>query len=273
MQHAGRDLLRLSPAELRRVRGGRIAMVFQDPMTSLNPVFTHRLAARRSARAAPGPARPRRRARRAIELLERVGIPAAAQRIDAYPHELSGGMRQRVMIALALAGEPEVLIADEPTTALDVTIQAQILDLIADLQREFAMGVLLITHDLGVVAQVADEVHVMYAGRIVESGPALAVFDAPSARLHARPDACDAERRQRVGGDAGRDPRCRAAPGTTVAGMRLRAALRLRAARMRTGPAARGDRLRRWRAPRALPAGRGRARRDLSGAGHDGAGR
>jgi oligopeptide/dipeptide ABC transporter ATP-binding protein len=176
--HGGRDLLRLSQAELRRVRGGSIAIVFQDPMTSLNPVFRIGWQIVESLQLHRG-MRGRAARQRAIELLERVGIPAPAQRIDAYAHELSGGMRQRAMLALALAGEPELLIADEPTTALDVTIQAQILDLLADLQREFDMGLLLITHDLGVVAQVADQVHVMYAGRIVESGSALAVFDAP----------------------------------------------------------------------------------------------
>jgi len=178
VRHRGRELLGLPPGAMRQVRGGSIAMVFQDPMTSLNPVFTvgwqlaealslHRGLQGRAARA------------RGIELLERVGVPAPAQRFDAYPYELSGGMRQRAMIALALAGEPEVLIADEPTTALDVTIQAQILDLIATLQRDLGMAVLLITHDLGVVAQVADDVHVMYAGRIVESGPVTELFERP----------------------------------------------------------------------------------------------
>jgi oligopeptide transport system ATP-binding protein len=164
----GRDLLRLSEAELRRVRGAEIAMVFQDPMTSLNPVLPvglqlvealefHRGASRRAAR------------RRAVELLDLVGIPAAARRLDDYPHQFSGGMRQRVMIAMAISCEPKLLIADEPTTALDVTIQAQILDLLRRLRRELGMALILITHDLGVVAGICDRVNVMYAGRIVEA--------------------------------------------------------------------------------------------------------
>ena len=174
----GRDLLKLPEAELRRVRGGEIAMVFQDPMTSLNPVLPvglqlvaalefHRGASRRAAR------------RRAIELLELVGIPAPARRIDDYPHQFSGGMRQRVMIAMAISCQPKLLIADEPTTALDVTIQAQILDLIGRLRRELGMAVILITHDLGVVAGMCDRVHVMYAGHIVESSDVVSVFRDP----------------------------------------------------------------------------------------------
>jgi peptide/nickel transport system ATP-binding protein len=178
IQLGGQELTRLGEKELRAIRGRRIGMIFQEPMTSLNPVFTagdqiveavraHRSVTRRAARA------------RAIELLSRVGIPAPEERVDAYPHQLSGGMRQRVMIAIALAGEPELLIADEPTTALDVTIQAQILDLLSSLQREMAMSVLLITHDLGVVAEHAHEVVVMYAGRVVERSPARALFGEP----------------------------------------------------------------------------------------------
>ncbi|MEO8040370.1 MAG: ABC transporter ATP-binding protein [Betaproteobacteria bacterium] len=174
----GRDLRTLNEAEMRAVRGDRIAMIFQEPMTALNPVFTvgeqiveavrqHRSMDRRTAW------------RRTVELLERVRIPDAARRAHDYPHRLSGGMRQRVMIAMALACEPKILIADEPTTALDVTIQAQILDLIGELKRDSSMGVLLITHDLGVVAQHAQRVAVMYAGRIVEQGPITALFDRP----------------------------------------------------------------------------------------------
>jgi peptide/nickel transport system ATP-binding protein len=174
----GQELTRLGEKALRGIRGRRIGMIFQEPMTSLNPVFTvgdqiveavraHRSVSRSAARA------------RAIELLVRVGIPAPAERVDAYPHQLSGGMRQRVMIAIALAGEPELLIADEPTTALDVTIQAQILDLLSNLQHELGMSVLLITHDLGVVAEHAHEVVVMYAGRVVERSPASALFGEP----------------------------------------------------------------------------------------------
>ena len=159
-------------------RGDQMAMIFQEPMTSLNPVLRiggqiaeaverHRGCTREKARA------------RALEMLQRVGIPAAEQRMDEFPHQLSGGMRQRVMIAMALANEPSMLIADEPTTALDVTVQAQILDLIAELQAETGMGMILITHDLGVVAEVATNVAVMYAGHIVEYGSAADIFDDP----------------------------------------------------------------------------------------------
>jgi peptide/nickel transport system ATP-binding protein len=172
------DLLSTGKRRMADLRGDRIAMVFQEPMSSLNPAFTvgdqiaeavrrHRGSDRRAARA------------RALEMLRRVGIPAAERRLDDYPHQLSGGMRQRVMIAMALANDPAVLIADEPTTALDTTIQAQILELIRELQRETGTAVLLISHDLGVVAEVASEVAVMYAGKIVEHGPAEAVFEDP----------------------------------------------------------------------------------------------
>jgi oligopeptide transport system ATP-binding protein len=171
----GRDLLRSSEDELRSIRGNRISMIFQDPLTSLNPYLTigrqltevlelHRELHPRDARA------------RAREMLDRVGIAEAERRMAAYPHELSGGMRQRVMIAMALLCEPDVLIADEPTTALDVTIQAQILLLIQQLQRDSGTSVILITHDLGVVAGIADRVLVMYAGRVVEGAPTDALF-------------------------------------------------------------------------------------------------
>jgi peptide/nickel transport system ATP-binding protein len=176
--YKGRDLMGLSQNQMRTVRGAEIAMIFQDPMTSLNPVYkvgwqieeqlhAHERLARRAARA------------RAIDLLGAVGIPGAAQRIDDYPHQFSGGMRQRVMIAIALACNPDLLIADEPTTALDVTIQAQILALIDRLKVEFGSAVILITHDMGVVAQIAETVAVMYAGQIVEQGGVDAVFAQP----------------------------------------------------------------------------------------------
>jgi oligopeptide/dipeptide ABC transporter ATP-binding protein len=174
----GRDLLKLSNAEMRDVRGNDIAMIFQDPMTSLNPVFTvgeqiaealrlHRKLSRSAARAA------------AIDAMREVAIPDPELRASDYPHQLSGGMRQRVMIAMALACDPKVLIADEPTTALDVTIQAQMLELLNELRRTRELAVLLITHDLGVVAEVADRVAVMYTGQVVEASPVDALFARP----------------------------------------------------------------------------------------------
>ncbi|GAA3505954.1 ABC transporter ATP-binding protein [Streptomyces prasinosporus] len=175
----GRDLLRLKEDERRRVRGAEMAMVFQDALSSLNPVLpvgdqlgemfvVHRGMSRRDARA------------RAVELMDRVRIPAARERVGQYPHQFSGGMRQRIMIAMALALEPALIIADEPTTALDVTVQAQVMDLLAELRREYRMGLVLITHDLGVVADVADRIAVMYAGRVVETAPVHDVYEAPA---------------------------------------------------------------------------------------------
>src|SRR4029078_11950063 len=163
----GEDLLRAGEARMREVRGHRIAMIFQEPMTSLNPVFSVGDQIAEAARAHLGLTAGEARSR-AIEMLKAVHIPEAERRVDEYPHQFSGGMRQRVMIAMALACEPQVLIADEPTTALDVTVQAQIFELLKELQREVAMAVILITHDLGVVAETADRVAVMYAGQIVE---------------------------------------------------------------------------------------------------------
>lgn len=175
----GRDLLRLSEPELRELRGKRIAMVFQEPMTSLNPVF--RIGDQIGEALLVHGVRSRSvRDARVLELLELVGIPEPARRARSYPHQLSGGMRQRVMIAMALANDPAVLIADEPTTALDVTIQAQILELLDSLKRRFRMAVLLITHDLGIVAENADQVAVLYAGRVVETGAVERVFAAPA---------------------------------------------------------------------------------------------
>ena len=163
----GEDLLGLNPKDLRRVRGARVGFVFQDPMTSLNPVLTVGYQITEPLRVHLGMSRAAAR-RRAVELLERVGIPAAASRLGDFPHQFSGGMRQRVMIAIALACNPKVLIADEPTTALDVTIQAQILDLVKRLRRESGMAIIWITHDLGVMAGLADRVMVMYGGLVVE---------------------------------------------------------------------------------------------------------
>ena len=174
----GRDVLGLSADERRKLRGSKMSMIFQEPMTSLNPVHTigQQIV---EAILAHTQMSPQAAKKRAIEMLELVRIPSAAERIDDYPHRLSGGMRQRVMIAMALSCEPSLLIADEPTTALDVTIQAQILDLLADLQKRLGMAILIITHDLGVIAEVADEVIVMYAGKIVESAPVAALFADP----------------------------------------------------------------------------------------------
>jgi peptide/nickel transport system ATP-binding protein/oligopeptide transport system ATP-binding protein len=175
----GRDLLALSPAAMRDIRGNRIAMIFQEPMTSLNPVFTVGDQIMEAMRAHDRAASAAALRARAIEALNRVRIPAPERRFEEYPHQLSGGMRQRVMIAMALACNPDLLIADEPTTALDVTVQAQILDLLRELQRESGMAIILITHDLGIVAEMADEVAVMYAGRVVERAPGAAIFDDP----------------------------------------------------------------------------------------------
>jgi peptide/nickel transport system ATP-binding protein len=174
----GREVLSLSADERRRLRGNKMSMIFQEPMTSLNPVHTigQQIVEAILAHTRVSPLAARKRA---IEMLELVRIPSAAERIDDYPHHLSGGMRQRVMIAMALSCEPALLIADEPTTALDVTIQAQILDLLQDLQRRLGMAILIITHDLGVIAEVADDVLVMYAGKIVEQAPVDALFADP----------------------------------------------------------------------------------------------
>ena len=174
----GRDLLGLSMRDMRAIRGRDIAMIFQDPMSSLNPVLTIADQIGETLRLHQGLDAAASR-RRAIELLDLVRIPDAARRVDEYPHRLSGGMRQRVMIAIAIACRPKLLIADEPTTALDVTIQAQILDLLRDLQAELGMSVILITHDMGVIAEFARRVMVMYAGRVVEAAPVGELFTAP----------------------------------------------------------------------------------------------
>ncbi|MCB1479529.1 MAG: ABC transporter ATP-binding protein [Rhodobiaceae bacterium] len=179
LEFDGKDLAAIGPNEMRALRGDRMAMIFQEPMTSLNPAYTigdqlcealhlHRKVSKAGAE------------KHAVELLGKVGITAAESRLKQYPHQLSGGLRQRVMIAMALMCEPELIIADEPTTALDVTIQAQILRLLADLKREMNLALILVTHDLGVVARIADKVAVMYAGEIVEAGTAAQIFDNPA---------------------------------------------------------------------------------------------
>jgi peptide/nickel transport system ATP-binding protein/oligopeptide transport system ATP-binding protein len=175
----GKDLLTLPPAAMRDIRGNRIAMIFQEPMTSLNPVFTVGDQITEAMRAHDRTASSAALKDRAIRSLTRVRIPSPERRFDEYPHQMSGGMRQRVMIAMALACEPDLLIADEPTTALDVTVQAQILDLLRDLQAQTGMAIILITHDLGVVAEMADEVAVMYAGKVVERASGTDIFDDP----------------------------------------------------------------------------------------------
>ncbi|MCX7931488.1 MAG: ABC transporter ATP-binding protein [Rhodovarius sp.] len=174
----GRDLLKLSEREMRDIRGNAISMIFQEPMTSLNPVLTVGRQIGETLRLHQGLSRQQAEAK-AIEMLEHVGIPEPRRRVREYPHQLSGGMRQRVMIAIALACNPKLLIADEPTTALDVTIQAQILDLMRDLKRRVGAAIVLITHDLGVVAEVAERVVVMYAGRKVEEAPVGPLFAKP----------------------------------------------------------------------------------------------
>ncbi len=176
----GTDLLQLPAQAMQALRGNRIAMIFQDPMTALNPVQTIGRQLEETLLLHRPQMKPAQRRARCIELLQRVGMPAPAERLAAYPHQLSGGMRQRVTIAMALACEPALLIADEPTTALDVTVQAQVLALIKSLQREFGMAVLFITHDLGVIAETCERVAIMYAGRIAEQAPVHALFAQPS---------------------------------------------------------------------------------------------
>ncbi|MDT0457074.1 ABC transporter ATP-binding protein [Streptomyces sp. DSM 41527] len=175
----GRDLLTLRREERRKVRGAKMAMIFQDSLSALNPVLTVGAQLGEMFEVHEGMSRKDARGR-AVELMERVGIPAARERVGDYPHQFSGGMRQRIMIAMALALGPDLIIADEPTTALDVTVQAQVMDLLAELQRELTMGLILITHDLGVVADVADTIAVMYAGRIVETAPVHQLYRAPA---------------------------------------------------------------------------------------------
>jgi peptide/nickel transport system ATP-binding protein len=213
VEFRGTDLLKVSRAAMRNIRGNQISMIFQEPMTSLNPVYTagsqiaeavmlHEKKSRREARV------------RALEMLRLVGIPSPETNIDAYPHQLSGGMRQRVMIAMALACQPSLLIADEPTTALDVTVQAQILTLLSNLQRQLGMSIILITHDLGVVAEHTDHVVVMYAGRVVEQADVRDLFAHPRhpytrGLLQSIPPLVEANRLERLTRDDREEPRAR----------------------------------------------------------------
>ena len=213
----------MSPAEMRHVRGNEIGMVFQEPMTSLNPVRTAgdqiaeaiRTHQKKSHSAAE---------RAAVDMLDLVGIPEAAKRARSYPHQMSGGMRQRVMIAMALSCDPKLLIADEPTTALDVTIQAQILELHAQLRSEIGMAMLLITHDLGIVAEIADRVAVMYAGRVVEAGPVARDLRRPTTSLHPG-HSCGTCRRERAEIPAAYDRRDTADPAAVPPGCAFAGAL------------------------------------------------
>ena len=211
----GRDLMRLNPAEMRKIRGADIGFIFQDPMTSLNPVFNIGFQIMEPLREHLGLTKAAARAR-AIELLELVGFPSPADRLSDYPHQFSGGMRQRVMIAIALACDPKVLIADEPTTALDVTIQAQIIELVKELRHKLGMGIIWITHDLGVVAGIADRVMVMYGGLVVEHAPVADLYARPQhpytrALLETLPS-LDGDRARRLLSIGGQPPHMAAAP-------------------------------------------------------------
>ena len=207
----GENILERTPAEMREIRGRRISMVLQDPQTSLNPVFSIGDQLREAIERRRKGASLSEIMKEAVAALRRVEIAAPEQRIGQYPHQMSGGMKQRVVGAIAISGEPEVLIADEPTTALDVTIQLQYLKLLKRLQAENGMAILFITHDFGVVGRMCDRVAVMYAGRIVECGPVKQIFEAPLASLHPRPDRLGAQddRRRRAGSPPSRASRRR----------------------------------------------------------------
>ncbi len=219
-----RDLVKADASEIRQVRGARIGFIFQDPMTSLNPVFTVGFQIMEPLRVHMGLSRRKARAR-AAELLDLVGIPSAAARLDDYPHQFSGGMRQRVVIAIALACDPQVLIADEPTTALDVTVQAQILELVRELRSKLGMAIIWITHDLGVAAGIADRIMVMYGGEIVEHATIGELFENPRhpytrALLDSLPGRH--QRDQRLRSIAGQPPLLRAAPASCSFAARCR---------------------------------------------------
>ncbi|WP_372399077.1 ABC transporter ATP-binding protein [Azospirillum sp. HJ39] len=232
MMFAGRDLLTMPPAQRRKITGKDVAMVFQEPMTSLNPCFTVGFQIMETLRVHEGLSGKALR-NRAIALLEQVGIPAPETRLSAFPHQLSGGMNQRVMIAIAIACNPRLLVADEPTTALDVTIQKQILDLLVQLQRERGMALILITHDMGVVAETAQRVVVMYAGQVAETRPVQSLFERPrhpytGALLDALPERALGKRRLptipgMVPGIADRPAGCLFSPRCRFADLRCRA--------------------------------------------------
>ena len=237
--YKGTELINASEDQLRRIRGAEIAMIFQDPMTSLNPVM--KIGAQIVEQIQEHEALPDQQAsERAIELLERVGIPRARERIDNYPFEFSGGMRQRVMIALALSCNPSVLIADEPTTALDVTIQAQILLRMRELRDETGAAIILVTHDLGVVADIADRIAVMYAGRIVEQGTLDEIFYDPQHPVHLGSARLDRPHRPPASGAAAGHRRAPAVARRPARGLPLPAALPARVLEMHRGAAARG---------------------------------
>ena len=259
VEYKGRNLLDMSESELQQIRGAEIAMIFQDPMTSLNPVYrvgdqiVEMIRAHEDSRSAG-------QGRAPIELLDQVGIPNPRARVDNYPHEFSGGMRQRAMIAMALACNPDVLIADEPTTALDVTIQAQIIELIGRLKDEFNSAVILITHDLGVVADVADEILVMYAGRVVEHGDEARAVLRPAASLHVGPARLDPAARPAEARAPVLDQGLAAVADPPAGGLQVPAALPARVRPVHRGAGARGALRRGWPPRPLLAAGRGEAR-------------
>ena len=256
MLFGGDDLIAMNDDQLRQIRGNQIAMIFQDPMSSLHPFYKVGWQLIEAVRMHRDVSKPAARSR-AVDLLGLVGIPDPARRVDQYPHEFSGGMRQRVMIAMALANEPELLIADEPTTALDVTVQAQILALLDDLQQRLGMAIILITHDLGVVAEIADRVAVMYAGRIVEYGPTRAHLPRPAASLHVGSAEVDPAARHRPRRGARPHLRSPPEPHQPAVGVPFPSSLSLRARGAQAHrPATRG------RARPARPPGRLSARSD-----------
>ena len=230
----GEELVGAPPARVRELRGDKMAMIFQDPLSSLHPYFTVGSQIVEAYRVHHPEATKKQARQRAVDMLGRVGIPEPSARVDDYPHQFSGGMRQRVMIAMALCNDPELLIADEPTTALDVTVQAQILDLIHDLQSEFGSAVIMITHDLGVVAELSDDILVMYAGRVAEYGSAADIFGQPGSSVHLGAAGVDAAYGPGAAYPAGPDPGHAAQPDQGPVGLPVPSALPLRPPQRRT---------------------------------------